>query len=142
MKDFYIDRFMIGKRQRPFIIAEMSGNHNKSLKRALALVEAAAKAGAHAIKLQTYTADTMTLNIDHDHFRITDENNLWYGRHLYDLYQEAHTPWEWHPKIIRRAKELGLICFSTPFDETAVDFLKNLMFQPIKYLHLKTLIFS
>ena len=103
MKDFYIDRFMIGKRQRPFIIAEMSGNHNKSLK-ALALVEAAAKAGAHAIKLQTYTADTMTLNIDHRHFRITDENNLWYGRHLYDLYQEAHTPWEWHPKIIRRAK--------------------------------------
>ena len=68
----------------------------------------------------------MTLNIDHEHFRITDENNLWYGRHLYDLYQEAHTPWEWHPKIPRRAKELGLICFSTPFDETAVDFLEEL----------------
>src|SRR3990167_7941108 len=126
MKNFKISDVVIGRNQRPFIIAEMSGNHNQSLGRALSIVEAAAKAGAHAIKLQTYTADTMTLNVDSDHFKITDKHSLWHGRHLYDLYQEAHTPWEWHAPIMQRSKELGLICFSTPFDETAVDFLETL----------------
>src|SRR3990167_8267502 len=117
-----IDNVKVGESFSPFIIAEMSGNHNQSLDRALVIVEAAAKAGAHAIKLQTYTADTMTLKVDFDEFKITDANSLWHGRHLYDLYEEAHTPWEWHAPIMQRAKELGLICFSTPFDETAVDF--------------------
>ncbi|OGT39859.1 MAG: pseudaminic acid synthase [Gammaproteobacteria bacterium RIFCSPHIGHO2_12_FULL_36_30] len=126
MKNFKISDVVIGRNQRPFIIAEMSGNHNQSLGRALEIVEAAAKAGAHAIKLQTYTADTMTLKVDFDDFKIMDKNSLWSGRHLYDLYEEAHTPWEWHAPIMQRAKELGLICFSTPFDETAVDFLETL----------------
>lgn len=116
----------IGKNCKPFVIAEMSGNHNQSLTRALQIVSAAAEAGADAIKLQTYTADTMTLNVDSDEFKINDKNSLWYGRHLYELYEEAHTPWEWHEPIMMRAKELGLICFSTPFDETAVDFLESL----------------
>jgi len=107
----------------PFIIAEMSGNHNQSLDRALAIVDAAAQAGAHAIKLQTYTADTMTM----EHvYTITDKNSLWSGRDLYNLYQEAYTPWEWHKAIFDCAKKNGLICFSTPFDETAVDFLETL----------------
>ena len=123
--------FSIGKRQigpgvRPFIIAEMSGNHNQSLDRALAIVEAAARSGAHAVKLQTYTADTMTLDIDEGAFRIEDPNSLWAGRNLYELYQLAYTPWDWHAPIMRRANELGLECFSTPFDETAVDFLEDL----------------
>lgn len=116
----------IGSDQPPFVIAEMSGNHNQSLDRALELVEAAAKAGAHAIKLQTYTADTMTLNIRSGDFVIDDPNSLWYGRTLYDLYEEAHTPWEWHEPIFARCRELGIICFSTPFDFTAVEFLENL----------------
>ena len=110
----------------PMVIAEMSGNHNQSLDRALEIVAAAAAAGAHALKLQTYTADTMTLNIDAPEFRIEDEQSLWHGKTLYELYEEAHTPWEWHAPIMDRAKELGLICFSTPFDETAVDFLEDL----------------
>ena len=116
----------IGKEFKPFIIAEMSGNHNQSMERALAIVDAAAKAGAHALKLQTYTADTMTLNIDEGAFFIEDSENLWQGNSLYKLYQQAYTPWEWHKPIIDRCKELGLICFSTPFDETAVDFLESL----------------
>lgn len=116
---------MIGLK-RPFIIAEMSGNHNQSLERALKIVEAAAKAGADAIKLQTYTADTMTLNISEGEFFIEDKNNLWSGRYLYDLYEEAHTPWEWHKPIFDKCKELGIIGFSTPFDATAVDFLEEL----------------
>lgn len=116
----------IGQKYKPFIIAEMSGNHNQSLDRALEIVEAAAKAGADAIKLQTYTADTMTLNVDEDEFKILDTKSLWYGRHLYELYEEAHTPWEWHGPIMKRANELGLLCFSSPFDETAVDFLESL----------------
>ncbi len=116
----------IGLNHKPFVIAEMSGNHNQSLSRALEIVEAAAKAGADAIKLQTYTADTMTLNVDQDEFKILDPNSLWYGRHLYELYGEAHTPWAWHEPIMKRAHELGLICFSSPFDETAVDFLESL----------------
>jgi pseudaminic acid synthase len=114
---------LIDNQNRPFIIAEMSGNHNQSLERAFEIVDAAAKAGAHAIKLQTYTADTMTLPGVH---RIEDKNSLWYGRELYELYQEAYTPWEWHKPLFERAKEHGIFAFSTPFDETAVDFLESL----------------
>lgn len=110
----------------PFIIAEMSGNHNQSLERALEIVEAAAKAGAHALKIQTYTADTMTLDLDEGEFFIADPGSLWKGKSLYKLYQEAYTPWEWHKPIFDRCRELGMIGFSTPFDETAVDFLESL----------------
>ena len=116
----------IGKHYPPFIIAEMSGNHNQSLERALAIVEAAAKAGAHALKLQTYTADTMTLDLDEGEFFISDSDSLWQGQSLYKLYQEAYTPWEWHEPIFKRCQELGMIGFSSPFDETAVDFLETL----------------
>ncbi|MEK4228439.1 pseudaminic acid synthase [Solibacillus sp. FSL H8-0538] len=111
---------------QPFIIAEMSGNHNQSLERALEIVDAAAKAGAHALKIQTYTADTLTLNIETEDFMIRDEDSLWEGKSLYELYGEAYTPWEWHKPIFDRAKELGMIAFSTPFDDTAVDFLEYL----------------
>ena len=121
-----IGSFQIGKNRPPFVIAEMSGNHNQSLERALEIVEAAAKTGAHALKIQTYTADTMTLDLKSGDFFISDEKSLWNGRSLYDLYKEAHTPWEWHEPIMNRAKELGLICFSTPFDDTSVDFLESL----------------
>lgn len=117
---------IIGANHSPFIIAEMSGNHNQSLNRALAIVEAAAKAGAHALKLQTYTAETMTLDISKGDFFINDSNSLWQGTSLYELYQQAYTPWEWHKPIFDRCKELGLIGLSTPFDETAVDFLEEL----------------
>jgi len=113
----------VGTDHKPFIIAEMSGNHNQSLERALAIVDAAANAGAHAIKLQTYTADTMTIK---GTYRINDQNSLWNGRELYDLYKEAYTPWEWHKPIFERAKEKGILAFSSPFDETAVDFLESL----------------
>jgi pseudaminic acid synthase len=124
--DIKIGKFMLGPSHRPFIVAEMSGNHNQSLERALMIVDAAAKAGAHALKLQTYTADTMTLNIKEGPFVINDPESLWYGRTLYDLYQEAATPYEWHKPIMDRCRELGMECFSTPFDETAVDFLESL----------------
>jgi len=126
MKDIVIAGRIINKNYPPLIIAEMSGNHNQSLERALEIVEAAAKAGAHALKIQTYTADTMTLDIAHDEFYISDPKSLWKGKSLYNLYQEAYTPWEWHKPIFDRCKELGLIGFSTPFDETAVDFLESL----------------
>lgn len=116
----------IGIGVRPFVIAEMSGNHNQSLARALEIVDAAADAGAHAIKLQTYTADTLTLNIADGDFRIDSKDSLWHGRNLHDLYDEAHTPWEWHAPIMQRARERGMVCFSSPFDETAVDFLEEL----------------
>ena len=116
----------IGQEHPPFVIAEMSGNHNQSLERALEIVEAAAKAGAHAIKLQTYTADTITLDVRGGSFEINDSNSLWAGKNLYDLYKQAHTPWHWHGPIIERARELGILCFSSPFDESAVDFLENL----------------
>jgi pseudaminic acid synthase len=116
----------VGPDRPPYIIAEMSGNHDGSLEKALAIVDAAASAGAHAVKLQTYTADTMTLDIDRDEFVISNPDSLWYGRTLYDLYQEAHTPWEWHPPIMDRAREHGLACFSSPFDAGAVDFLEGL----------------
>lgn len=118
--------FEIGSENKPFIIAEMSGNHNQSLERALEIVEAAAATGAHALKIQTYTADTLTLNVHGKDFDIADEGSLWKGRNLYDLYNEAYTPWEWHKPIFDRAKELGMIAFSTPFDNTAVDFLEEL----------------
>ncbi len=116
----------IGPDNPPFVIAEMSGNHNQSLERALEIVEAAAATGAHALKLQTYTADTITLNVRSGDFRIDDPNSLWSGENLHDLYEKAHTPWDWHEPIMQRANELGMLCFSTPFDETAVDFLDSL----------------
>ena len=116
---------LVGKNTAPLIVAEMSGNHNQSLERALAIVEAAAKAGAHALKIQTFTADTMTLDLDEDEFFIADQQNLWKGQSLHRLYQLAYTPWEWHKPIFDRARELGMIPFSTPFDETAVDFLEG-----------------
>jgi N-acetylneuraminate synthase len=110
----------------PFIIAEMSGNHNQSLERALEIVEAAAGAGAHALKIQTYTPDTMTIDLEEREFHISDVKSLWAGTSLYKLYGEAYTPWEWHKPIFDRARELGMIPFSTPFDDTAVDFLEDL----------------
>ena len=116
----------IGAEYPPFVIAEMSGNHNQSLERALAIVDAAAHAGAHAIKLQTYTADTMTLDVSGGSFEITDPDSLWSGSNLHDLYAKAYTPWEWHAPIMKRARDHGLICFSSPFDESAVEFLEDL----------------
>ena len=116
----------IGHNQRPYIIAELSGNHGGSLGRALETVEAVAESGADALKLQTYTADTMTLDVDSDHFRIQDPKSLWSGRHFYELYDEAHTPWEWHEAIFVRAAEVGLTACSSPFDASAVDFLVGL----------------
>lgn len=123
MQDIRIDEHTIKKSNGPFIIAEMSGNHNQSLDRALEIVEAAATAGADAIKLQTYTADTMTLK---GALVIEDKASLWKGKELHELYQLAYTPWEWHKPIFDRAKELGIIAFSSPFDATAVDFLESL----------------
>jgi pseudaminic acid synthase len=119
------DRF-IGLNHPPFVIAEMSGNHNQSLERALEIVEVAANIGAHALKIQTYTPDTMTLDLDEREFHISDPNSLWAGNSLYKLYGEAYTPWEWHKPIFERASELGIIAFSTPFDDTAVDLLESL----------------
>ena len=126
LKNIKVGKRFIGPEYPPFIIAEMSGNHNQSLDRALEIVDAAASAGAHALKIQTYTPDTMTINLNEREFHISDENSLWKGKSLYDLYGEAHTPWEWHEKIFRRAKDHGLVPFSSPFDATAVDFLENL----------------
>jgi N-acetylneuraminate synthase len=116
----------IGVNSRPYLIAEMSGNHNQSLARALEIVEAAAGAGADAVKLQTYTADTITLDVASEGFFIDDPKSLWNGRRLYDLYHEAHTPWEWHKPIMDRARALGMDCFSSAFDSTSVDFLETL----------------
>ena len=126
MNDFKIGKYSIGSNHAPFIIAEMSGNHNQSLDRALEITEAVAKTGAHAMKIQTYTAETMTLDINKGDFFINDKNSLWKGSSLYDLYKIAYTPWEWHEPIMKRANELGLICFSTPFDDSAVDYLEDL----------------
>jgi N-acetylneuraminate synthase len=116
----------VGPDYPPFIIAEMSGNHNQSLDRALSIVDAAADAGAHGLKIQTYTAETMTLDLSSKDFIINDPDSLWDGNSLYELYQQAHTPWEWHEDIFRRCREKGLIGFSTPFDLTAVEFLEKL----------------
>ena len=125
-KLFRIGSHKIGKGHPPFIIAEMSGNHNQSLERALTIVEAAAKSGAHALKIQTYTPDTMTLDLEEREFHISDPKSLWSGTSLYKLYGEAYTPWEWHKSIFDRANELGMVAFSTPFDDTAVNFLEDL----------------
>ncbi len=124
-------KFKIGKRtinhnNRPFIVAEMSGNHNNSLKRAMKIIDAAAKCGADAIKLQTYTADTITLDSDKKYFKINDKESLWHKQKLYDLYNKAHTPWKWHRPLMDHAKKRGIICFSAPFDLTAVDFLEEI----------------
>lgn len=116
----------IGPDHPPFVIAEMSGNHNQSLERALAIVEAAAASGAHGLKIQTYTPDTMTIDLDEGEFHIADAKSLWAGSSLYKLYGEAHTPWEWHKPIFEHARKLGVIPFSTPFDDTAVAFLEQL----------------
>jgi N-acetylneuraminate synthase len=121
-----IDRFEIGVEHRPFVVAEMSGNHNQSLERALEIVEAAAKAGAHGLKLQTYTADTITIDVSEGEFFISDPGSLWGGSSLYQLYDKAYTPWEWHKPLFDRARQLGMVPFSTPFDDTAVDFLETL----------------
>lgn len=126
MNDLKIDGISIGKSHKPFIIAEMSGNHNQSLDNALEIVNAAASSGVQALKLQTYTADTMTLNVQDGDFFIDDPKSLWKGNSLYDLYKLAYTPWEWHEPIIKQANKLGLICFSSPFDATAVDYLEDL----------------
>ncbi|MCB0394632.1 MAG: N-acetylneuraminate synthase family protein, partial [Bdellovibrionales bacterium] len=116
----------VGDGHRPYLIAEMSGNHNKSLDRAIEIVEAAAKSGADALKIQTYKPETMTLNLSHGDFFISDPKSLWKGKSLYELYGEAMTPWEWHKPIKDKCEELGLDFFSTPFDDTAVDFLEEL----------------
>jgi pseudaminic acid synthase len=116
----------VGMGEPPYIIAELSGNHGGSLQRALEIVDAVAESGVDAVKLQTYTADTMTLDIDSDDFTITNPASLWHGRRLHDLYAEAHTPWEWHEEIFARAHDRGLAAFSAPFDTTAVAFLESL----------------
>ncbi len=116
----------ISRGERPFVIAEMSGNHNGDLGRALQIVDAVAQSGAQALKIQTYTPDTITIDVDTPAFRVADEHGLWGGRNLYQLYQEAHTPWEWHKPIFDRAREKGLVPFSSPFDPSAVAFLEDL----------------
>jgi pseudaminic acid synthase len=123
MDEIKIGGFTISKNKKPFVIAEMSGNHNQSLDQALLIIDAAAAAGAHAIKLQTYTADTITMK---GAYTIKDSNSLWDGQELHDLYQMAYTPWDWHKPLFERAKEKGIIAFSSPFDDTAVDFLETL----------------
>ena len=126
MNPIYISTYQVGHTNAPLIIAEMSGNHNQSLERALEIVEAVAHSGAHALKIQTYTPDTMTIDLDEREFHIGDPRSLWSGNSLYRLYSEAYTPWEWHKPIFDRARELGILAFSTPFDDTAVDFLESL----------------
>lgn len=126
MKSIKLKQHTIGNGKRPFVIAELSGNHNQSIERAIQIVEAAAKAGADAVKLQTYTADTMTIDCNQPDFVVSGTSEQWQDRTLYDLYDEAHTPWDWHKAIFERCYELGMTPFSTPFDETAVDFLESL----------------
>lgn len=116
----------IGMAYSPFIIAEMSGNHNASLERAMTIIRAAADSGVHAVKLQTYTPDSMTIDAQGGAFSISDPGSLWSGRNLYDLYQEARTPYEWHKPLFEYAKDLGILIFSTPFDDEAVDLLEDL----------------
>ncbi|MEW6219297.1 MAG: pseudaminic acid synthase [Thermodesulfobacteriota bacterium] len=117
---------LIGVEEPPFVIAEMSGNHNQSLDTALAIVDAVAATGAHALKLQTYTPDSLTIDARSESFLIDDPKSLWHDRSLYQLYEQAHTPWEWHEAIFRRCRDLGLTVFSTPFDEAAVDRLESM----------------
>jgi pseudaminic acid synthase len=116
----------ISPAERPYVIAEVSANHSGDLNRALDMVAAAAEAGASAVKFQTYTADTLTIDCDRPEFRIENPDSLWSGRTLYDLYQEAHTPWEWHAELFAEARRRGIHAFSSAFDETAVDFLETL----------------
>ncbi|EJI84118.1 pseudaminic acid synthase [Alishewanella aestuarii B11] len=126
MLEINIGNRLVGSNQPPFIIAEMSGNHGQSLEKAMALVDAAAAAGAHALKLQTYTPDTITLDVHEREFFIADKNSLWQGQSLYNLYKVAMTPWEWHKSIFDYANNKGMLAFSSPFDLTAVDFLESL----------------
>jgi len=126
MNEFHIGDLRIGRQHPPVVIAELSGNHNGSLDRALEIVEAMAAAGAQALKLQTYTADTMTIDCDRPGFFISDTDSLWKGHTLHALYQKAYTPWEWHQPLFERARQLGMVAFSTPFDASAVDFLEKL----------------
>lgn len=121
-----IDGRKVGAGHEPFVVAELSGNHNQSLERALAIIDAAAASGAHALKLQTYTADTLTIDKKDGDFYLDNPKSLWHGMSMHELYQQAHTPWDWHAALFARCKELGLICFSSPFDVTAVDFLEAL----------------
>jgi len=121
-----IGNHLVGPDHRPFVIAEMSGNHNGDLDRALAIVDAVAASGAQALKLQTYTPDTITIDVDAPHFRISSGHDLWGGENLYRLYQKAYTPYEWHKPIFERAREQGLTVFSAPFDPTAVELLEEL----------------
>jgi N-acetylneuraminate synthase len=116
----------VGPDHQPFVIAEMSGNHNGDLERAKDIVRAMAETGVQALKLQTYTADTITLDVDLPAFRLPSEHKLWGDARLYDLYQEAHTPWEWHEPIFELANSLGMLAFSSPFDPTAIEFLEKL----------------
>jgi pseudaminic acid synthase len=126
MHDIKIGKYTIGDAHKPFIIAEMSGNHNQSIERAKEIIDAAAACGAHAIKFQTYTPDTLTINIKKGLFYISDPKSLWYGQTLYDLYKVAYTPWEWHAELFEHARSKDIIPFSSPFDETSVDFLESL----------------
>jgi pseudaminic acid synthase len=126
MKEMKLGNRSIGINYPPFIIAEMSGNHNQSLESALQMVDAAADAGAHALKLQTYTADLMTLILDYGDFYIDDPSSIWKGRTRYQLYEEANTPWEWHKPIFERCRQRGIIPFCTPFYKESVDFLEQL----------------
>ncbi|MEQ1664901.1 MAG: pseudaminic acid synthase [Bdellovibrionales bacterium] len=126
LREIQIGPHKVGPGHKPFIIAEMSGNHNQSLATAMKIVESAALTGVQALKLQTYTADTMTIDMSDSDFSITDEKSLWKGENLYNLYKKAHTPWDWHKPIMDRCRELGMLCFSTPFDDSAVDFLEEL----------------
>jgi pseudaminic acid synthase len=125
MKPFKIGSHSIGPGEKPFVIAELSGNHNQSIEKALNLIDLAADAGAHAVKLQTYTADSLTIDCHEPDFVINDSKSLWNGRNLYELYQEACTPYEWHERLFKKCHERGVLCFSTPFDEGAVDFLEQ-----------------
>lgn len=126
MREVRIGKHTVGPDHRPFVIAEMSGNHNGSLERALAIVDAVAASGAQALKLQTYRADTITIDVDTPAFRISDDHSLWGGENLYSLYEKAHTPWEWHAPIFERAAAQGLTVFSSPFDPTAIELLESL----------------
>ncbi|TWE12112.1 pseudaminic acid synthase [Rudaeicoccus suwonensis] len=126
MTEIQIGKHRIGPAHEPFIIAEVSGNHDGSLDKALDIVRMVADAGAHAVKLQTYKPETITIDSDAPDFRLSDGHELWGGRTLWDLYTEAHTPWEWHAPIFELAASLGLVCFSSPFDPTAVDLLESL----------------
>ena len=137
MNEIKIKDKIISSCNTPFIIAEMSGNHNQSLERAFEIVKAAANTGVDAIKLQTYTADTITINSNKEDFKIKDENSLWQGKNLYDLYKQAYTPWEWHKPLQELCCKEGLIFFSTPFDETAVEFLAELSVPALKLLHMR-----